>query len=142
MISASALLRIIAVANLVMIVGCSSATSRNPVKGSVSYDGQPVDYGGIAFIPEGAEEGEQRLRATGKILDGRYDLDANHGPNPGKYRVQIWWQKKTGKRVQGEGPGAMIDETKQVIPPKHNTESKLIVEVESGRNTFDFDLKD
>jgi hypothetical protein len=125
---------------LPLIAGCGGGPNdRSPVRGSVSYDGQPVDKGGIAFLPEGEGEEDHRVRATGQIHDGRYDLDALKGPFPGKYRVQIYWKKKTGQKVPGEGEG-LKDETLQVIPSKYNTESELIVEIKPGRNTFDFNL--
>jgi hypothetical protein len=129
------------IAVFALMVGCSGSGSRSPVQGSVSYDGQPVDDGGVAFLPEGdGPSAEERVRATGMIADGRYDFDARRGPFPGKYRVQIYWQKKTGKRVPGEG-GVMKDETQQAIPAKYNTSTELVVEVRPGRNTLDFDLK-
>ena len=106
----------------------------------LSHPGQPVDQGGIAFIPEGEDTGEKRFRATGEIKDGQYDLDGHHGPNAGKYRVQITWHKKTGKQVAGER-GHKRDQTQQVIPAKYNTQSELSVEIQPGRNTRDFDLK-
>jgi hypothetical protein len=128
-------------AALAVIAGCGSgATSRSPIKGSVRYDGQPVDQGGIAFIPEGADTGEKRFRATGEIKDGQYELDSRHGPNTGKYRVEITWHKKTGKQVAGER-GHKRDQTQQVIPAKYNTQSELVIEIERGHNTRDFDLK-
>jgi hypothetical protein len=124
---------------LALAVGCDSG-SRSGVKGSVNYDSQSVDKGGIAFIPEGDANDKPRVRATGQIRDGKYELDGQHGPNPGKYRVEITWHKKTGQKVPGEG-GVLKDETQQVLPAKYNTESKTTVDVLPGRNTFDFNLE-
>ena len=134
------LLAVVAAATLTQVAGCGSgASARSPVHGSVSYDGEPVDFGGIAFLPEDEAEGEHRPRVTGDFHDGHYDLDARRGPLPGKYRVQIYWHKKTGKKVPGEG-GRQKDEIKEGIPPKYNEKSELIRDVQPGANTIDFDL--
>jgi hypothetical protein len=121
-----------------MVAGCGPGTGRSPVRGNVNFEGQPVEQGGIVFLPEGSGENDQP-RATGEIHNGHYDLDDHHGPRPGPYRVQITWQKKTGRQVPRGEEGRLIDEMEQVIPPRYNTESELIVEVKPGRNTFNFD---
>jgi hypothetical protein len=119
--------------------GCSSSHARSRVQGTVSYDGQDVDRGGIAFIPEGDEADQPRVRATTEIVDGKYQLDSQRGPYPGKYRVQIYWLKKTGKKVPGE-KGHLMDETVQALPAKYNSSSQLTVDVQRGANTLDFAL--
>jgi hypothetical protein len=119
-------------------LGCSSDSDRSRVKGVVSYNGEPVDDGGIAFLPE--DGGAAQFRATGEILDGHYDLDDKRGPAPGKYKVEIFWNKKTGRQIKGAS-GATRDERSQVLPAKFNTNTELKVEVKSGTNTLDFDLK-
>jgi hypothetical protein len=128
-----------AVAAFVLVPGCSSSGSRSSVDGAVSYDGQEVDQGGIAFIPEGGDSNQPRVRVTTEIVDGKYHLDSRRGPYPGKYRVEVYWFKKTGKRIPGER-GHLKDETDQVLPPKYNDESELKVDVQSGANTLDFTL--
>jgi hypothetical protein len=140
MISSPHLPRFLALAvaaALAFVGGCDSAPH---VQGSVTYDGQPVDGGGIAFLPEGDGDGEARLRVTGAIRDGGYDFGGRRAPSPGKYRVEITWLKKTGNKVPGEG-GHPKDETQQVIPPRYNVKSELSVEVQAGHNSFDFNLE-
>jgi hypothetical protein len=129
----------LAVATLA-VAGCSSSDSgRSRVQGAVSYGGEAVDDGGIAFIPE--EGGASQIRATGEIRDGHYDLDGSRGPHPGKYRVEIFWYKKTGRQIASPSGKAFKNETNQAIPAKYNDKTELKVEVKPGRNTFDFDLK-
>ncbi len=137
MFSRRYLLRLVAMASLSVLAGCADSGSRSSVQGQVSYEGQPVDQGGIAFLP--TEEDANSIRATGQIREGNYSLDSRRGPNPGKYRVEITWNKKTGKKVPGEG-GTPKDETQQVIPPNYNTNSELVVDVKPGHNTIDFPL--
>ena len=131
--------RLSAIASFIVfsfVAGCNSGPHAS-VEGNVSYDGEPVDQGGIAFLP--LDEGES-LRATGTIKEGRYHLDNQRGPKPGKYRVEIHWRKKTGNKVPGEA-GNPRDEIVLPIPAKYNTASELTVDVQPGRNTFHFDLK-
>jgi hypothetical protein len=121
------------------LVGCSSDSDRCRVQGDVSYNGEPVDDGGIALVPE--QEGESQVRATGEIVDGHYALDSKRGPYPGNYRVVIYWNKKTGRMITSKASGATKEERKQVIPAKYNERTELKVEVKPGRNTHDFHLQ-
>jgi len=125
-------------AAILALAGCGPDSGRAAVQGKVSYGGEPVDFGGIAFVPEGG--GDAQARATGDILDGHYHLDSSHGPNPGKYRVQIYWQKKTGRKITSRSGTASREVTQQVIPAHYNENSELTVDLQPGRNTFDFDL--
>jgi hypothetical protein len=121
---------------LLFTVACNTGP-HSSVQGNISFDGEKVDQGGIAFLP--LEAGDSQ-RATVKIVDGHYHLDSQSGPNPGKHRVEIHWRKKTGQKVPGEG-GHPRDEIVPGIPPKYNTESELTVTINPGSNTLDFHLK-
>jgi hypothetical protein len=114
------------------LAGCGSQTR---LQGHVRYGGEPVDMGGIGFLLEGAESTPEN-RATGIIQGGRYTLEK--GPAPGAYRVQIYWHKKTGRKIGP--PDQATDERKQAIPLQYNEKTELKVEVKPGRNTLDFDL--
>jgi hypothetical protein len=109
---------------------------RYAVQGTVSYDGEPVHNGMIAFIGSG-----QQYSTGGVILDGKYSIEQNKGPNAGKYTVEIRWSKPTGKKRKDNDTGEMIDETKEAIPQKYNAASQLTAEVKEGETKFDFDLK-
>jgi hypothetical protein len=126
---------------LVALAGCGAGVaSRFPVQGAVTFDGQLVDNGAIAFIPLADTTGEQ-VKAGGQIVDGKYVVAADHGPSAGHYRVEIFWNKKTGRKVvMADDWPNMKDQTKQVIPAKYNIKSSLVVDVAPGRNTFDFNL--
>jgi hypothetical protein len=131
---------VVAAGALAFAAGCNTGP-RSSVEGTVSYDGQPVGLGSIAFHPLNEDGGPSGAPGVGgPIREGQYHLEGQRAPLPGKCRVEIRWQKKTGKKVPGEG-GQPRDETVPVIPAKYNTESELTVEVVPGRNTFSFDLK-
>src|SRR4051812_8659324 len=64
------------------LAGCGSAGGRVPVQGSVTYKGEPVDNGTISFVA--TEGGREAASAGGDIKDGKYSIDAERGPKPGK----------------------------------------------------------
>jgi hypothetical protein len=118
-----------------LVSGCGSGAG---VSGTVTYDNQPVDGGGIAFIPAG----EKQPAASGRITGGHYEIKRSDKLPAGKYTVQITWLKSTGKKVKNEtDPGTEADELVQVIPLEYNVASKLSVDITSGSNTHNFDLK-
>jgi hypothetical protein len=123
-----------------LAVGCGySKNDRVPVAGTVSYDGQTVDSGSIAFIPE--EAGADRPTATGEIVNGKYKIEAANGPKPGKYKVQVHWKKKTGKQVPTPGDeDVMMDETIENLPEKYHKNTLLTADIEAKANTVNFDL--
>src|SRR5262249_14982703 len=118
--------------SLALVTGCSSKTS---VRGKGTLDGEKVDGGGITLRPAG----EGRTGA-GEIKDGQYYLDAERGLQPGSYKVEISWNKKTGKLIPSNDPPNKVEETRQAVPRKYNAETQLTLDVVGGSNTKDFEL--
>jgi hypothetical protein len=122
------------------LAGCGG--NRAAVEGSVTLDGKPVDGGIIAFIPDDGKSGEDHVKAHGEIKGGKYALSRSEGPNPGKYKVTINWPKKTGRKVDAPGdPGVKMDEVKEAVPARYNKQTTLVIEIKSGSNTKDYELK-
>lgn len=126
---------------VVCLIGCgSSGPPRAAISGTVTFEGEPVSQGTIAFLPTSDTKGA----STGsEIKEGKYSIAAVSGPTYGKYKVQIRWSKKTGKQIElgsPSPPGTMMDEVIEVIPAKYNTESTLEREVKSAKEEFDFKL--
>lgn len=118
------------------LVGCGGGSGRSGVQGTVSYGGEPVDNGTIGFV------GADGARANGPIVDGKYSLDAERGPAPGKNKVEIYWNKKTGKKIPTPGDAdVMMEETKQLLPDRYNTKTELTADITTSSNKVDFDLK-
>src|ERR1043166_2346347 len=117
------------------LIGCSASSS---VEGTVQFDGKPVDGGKIVFSKQ-AEKGRSNV-VHGTIENGSYSLKSGD-LSPGNYVVEIYWEKKTGKKVPSNDLPDSVDEMIQVIPPQFNTKSKQTVEIKAGANTHNFDTK-
>jgi hypothetical protein len=121
------------------IIGCGERPpARAIVTGTVTYEGKAVELGDIVFQP--MSQGSGKWFAQGKIVGGKYSLDAAHGPLEGKNLVQIRGYKMTGrKRLDIAGKSLsetpqMIDELVPYIPEKFNEASELTVEIRPGNN--------
>jgi hypothetical protein len=124
------------------------------VKGTVTYNGKPIDKGQITFAVEG------RPPSTMDIVDGKFSGQAMVGSN----RISVSAKRKTANppklnkdaqnqiagymKVRGQngefgGPPIDYDPSMvEYIPPEWNTQTKQIRVVETGAtNEFDFDIK-
>lgn len=104
------------------------------MSGSVTLDGVPLSEGTITFFPSGTTKGPA---SGGAIVDGRYDIAAAEGPVVGTNRVEIRSVQKTGRLVKSPvavettGPPIdMVEELKEVVPPKYNRDSKYEITIE------------
>ena len=129
--------------------GCGGAGGdglpREPISGTVNFDGQPLKKGMIQFQPASQAEG---MAAGGMIVDGRFEVAREAGPVPGKYKVQIESLDDTKPPLEeGELPGAIKAPSKKtmpkrLIPPRYNSQTALAAEVKPGvSNTYRFDLE-
>lgn len=132
------------VLGVLMAVGIPGCGPPKPelseVFGKVTFDGDPVEEGSIAFVPV---EGTTGPTAGGVITAGSYDV-TERGPAPGKYRVEIRASRKTGRQIEAgtpSPPGTMVDEIEHYIPAKYNTSSELTVDITTGRNEHNFPLE-
>ena len=128
--------------SLVSSAGCGrgyDGADRAAVAGTVMLDGAPVTNGTINLIPAA---GDSRRKASAVIENGTFSIPAPKGPNLGKYKVEIHWLKRTGRKVasQGDALGIMVDEAVEAIPAKYNTQTTLQVEIVADQNTHDFRL--
>jgi hypothetical protein len=113
-------------------LGCGDKSNAR-VKGKVTLDGTPLDNGSIRFIPT-AGNGPT---AGGTIDGGEYSVDKVPATS---MRVEI--TASTGGPTQpydtANPPKIVV--TKQLIPARYNTKSKLTRDVQRGENTFNFEL--
>jgi hypothetical protein len=125
----------------VSFCGSAGCGKKNALHGTVTYDGQLVDRGIIVFIPADQPNADaaQQAKVADQIVDGKYSLSAERPLPPGKYRVEITWDKIIGKTVKSKNN--VKYETEQLLPDKYNKESTLIREIKSSDSKLDFELE-
>ncbi len=132
---------------LVSLAGCGSRAdergTRVGVRGTVLLDKKPLERARIVFR---AATGENTITATGKIVDGMYEIPAEHGPLVGKMRVEI--QPEAIELEEFEAArGGDIRKNVQIqavkIPAMYNTKSTLVADVtaDETQNFLNFSLK-
>jgi hypothetical protein len=120
-----------------VLIVLSSAGCGGPatvaVRGQVTFEGQPLEQGDIAFIPDrgtaGVSEGAQ-------IRNGQYEL--SKGLVVGNYSVEIHAWKHTGKRVKG--PYGETDERVNLLPKQYSKNSSLRFTSADDPDHLDFHL--
>jgi hypothetical protein len=121
---------------LFLVAGCSGPHTPI-VEGTVTLNGYPVDGGKIAFFPTGNSPGVHSGSAQTDIRGGKYILERKELA-PGTYRVEVYWWKKTGKKVPSSD--LPVDQKIQLIPQEFNTFSSLKTEITAGTTNKDFQL--
>ena len=120
-------------------IGCGAPAgpARQPVAGTVTLDGKPLDSGTITFLPSEGGPG-----AFGPIQAGAFQFSAADGPPAGRYRVEIVAVKPTGKQIPDpDGLAGTIAEVRNTIPPRYNARTELEAEVKADTsNAFPFQL--
>ncbi len=117
------------------IAGCGSPGAA--VSGTVTLDGKPVEDGTISFVPLGTSAATP---AAGKVQGGSYAIPAKEGLRSGNHRVEVRWNRKTGRKVFVP-PAPEIEEVREAIPPRYNSQSELKADLKPDDNKFDFELK-
>ena len=83
---------------LVLAIGCRhDDLPRQVVHGDVVCDGTKIDRGTLRFAP--LEATSPLPSTTGFIRDGQYRIEFRGGVPLGKYRVEIYAERLTGKMV-------------------------------------------
>lgn len=114
---------------LLTLTGCGPST--HLVSGTVTFDGQPIPEGHIAFVPE-----ESGPSAGGPITNGNYSVTVPDG----KMKVQITASKMQQLPAGETGRYGKKEETRAYIPSKYNSNTELTLEI-TGSTSRDFDLK-
>jgi hypothetical protein len=114
---------------MALAVGCSkpqSGPARIAVTGKVTFDGQPVPRGTIAFEPDSLA-GNSGPGGYGTIVDGRFTTHPQMGPVGGAQKVRI-------AGFDGKATAELID-GKPLFPEYTTT-----VELPTKATTIDFDV--
>jgi hypothetical protein len=131
---------------LIAITGCGGNTLQTvPVQGKVTWKGQPLTSGDIAFHPQKlAVEGPHRMGIGRFDAEGKYTLSTvSHGDGvqPGEYAVVI--VAREGRRMVDAGENLKPSP----LPPSYSAVSttplKAVIPVGArGPLEFDFEIKD
>lgn len=133
---------------LVLAIACSGIFStgcgkrdpfgRQPLKGYVTWNGKPIQFGSIALKPaEGQPAG-----AMASIRDGAFDIPRSAGPCPGKYDVWLHAYDHGGERP---ADGSEVAPPKEILPAKFLAKPPAQITIEKVEgdkvNEFNFDLQ-
>jgi len=122
-------------------------STRLPVSGTVTIDGQPLASGEIAFAPASPGQGSS---AGAAIERGKYSISADKGLLPGDYKVSIHAFRGTGKKTWDgmgeptapESQKKFVEQLEQYIPPRYNEATELTAPVRAGKSKdLNFDLQ-
>lgn len=128
-------------------LGCGSNGDQpelGTVNGTVTLDGQPLVGVAVVFQPDNGRPSRGMTDAEGK-----YELTyirQTKGAKVGPHRVEVAPNEEGGveetESNAGEGPAAGTKpSSKPSVPARYNSKSELKVEVKSGANKIDFELK-
>jgi hypothetical protein len=114
------------------IAGCADAPK--PVHGTITLDGKPLDEAVVLFVPLEP----QRRKTGGAIVAGRYQIVAEDGLLPGKYRVEV------ADNPPLDGPRGKPPSARRKLPPHYAHDSSLSLTVDnvegSTEHEFNFAL--
>lgn len=132
-------LSLVALALAIGLIGCggNEGPPTYPVSGTVTYKGNPLVDGQIAFRPDESKGGTGPMHAA-DIVDGTFSVEATEGPK----RVEIYgsWVVP-GEFVVAPGSGKKFPK-KASVPGKYNEFSKLTTTIKPSENTgVDFALE-
>lgn len=137
MISWHARMPLIVIACLaISIAGCDSKGDKFEIQGRVTFQGEPITEGKLLFLPVD----QSRPQAVATISDGEYVTAEPGGVSVGRYKVQVFGYRKTGKVQDLGGLLGEQEEQEQYIPVEFNRETKLTVEISSEEREYHFDL--
>ncbi|WP_417389870.1 hypothetical protein [Gimesia sp.] len=128
---------------LLLLSGCGQATDEmelTAVKGTVTYQGDPIQEGVIRLVPE---KGNTAPARTTQINAGTYLFADRSAVKPGTYQVEISaYQGETG--LPGDQPAGSSTSRKQYLPEQFNTKSTiepLTIPQDSAPVQHDFNLQ-
>lgn len=111
------------------------------LRGTLAYQGVPVEKGEIEFTPAPGEKGS---RHSIRVENGRFLLPARQGlVRNKKYIVKAQAFRRTGRIYENATPEESADEYEQYLPGKFNSDSNLVFVADraSVSKGLDLDLR-
>lgn len=125
---------------LATCAGCGEADRQNrlPVAGTVTFNGSPLSRGSIRFEPQ---DEPKAIVSGAMIVQGTYAIPKDRGLPPGKYLVCIHAAASAAQSSPDAAPGPnTAASARELIPPEFNVKSTQVVEVQTGKNEFTFNI--
>lgn len=122
-----------------VLLGCGKqpvGPPRGTAHGNVSLDGKPIAVGTITFAPKDAKAGPAWI---GAVKDGRYASGAG-GPIVGRSRVEICASRTEAAESSNDQRDWKRNYV-EAVPARYNSQTTLEADVQTGENSFDFELK-
>jgi hypothetical protein len=138
------------------VAGCGSDLDLAPVTGRVTFNGKPVTEGEITFLPDNGPQAAGMIQPDGTFR--LTTLSPGDGAVVGRHQVSIRATTVTGGSMapatfeqemewaqQGAKSGGQIlipGTVTWLVPEKYSNPetSELTAEVQSGENSFEFNL--
>ena len=129
---------LLALLGFLTMTGCGPSNPRLPISGVVTWKGQPLEQGAITFMTASGP------MCGALIVEGKFEVSAAQGLEPGSYRVSISSAKGIAPQTPQEREGGASPRAMERLPAKYSssvdTELKAEV-VASGPNRFEWELK-
>lgn len=123
-----------------MLPGCGQGELAT-LSGDIRYLDQHVADGGIRLFPL---PGTPCKGAAVKVIGGQYQFTPDSGLCAGRYRVEIFAARPTGRKIippAGESESSEpVDEYESYLPPIFGVASILKIDLVPGENRRDFHL--
>ena len=144
--SARSVFFLIVIGGLVTVsaTGCGSGDKyeRVVVEGTVTFEGEPISYGQVHFVPSG---GTRAPKVGAHIYDGKYVADSRGGVPAGTHRIRVLGYKPNPRFTNADGtlkPGVNAEDVPpvQYLPEKYNTATELEITISADSPTITHDL--
>jgi hypothetical protein len=122
---------------LPLLAACGpQGAERATVRGQVTLDGAPLKQGSILFLPMAGNAG---VATGGPIVDGKYELTGDSGPNIGLHRIEVRAVRKSGRKEQKPfaPAGEMVETDEEAVAEQFNSASTLQLDVRAGEQSHD-----
>lgn len=99
------------------------------LNGTVSVAGEPVEQGEILFDPEPGQGLQSR---SAPVVDGLFSVKKDKGLTfGGRYIIRVLGFRPTGEKYENEDQDMSAEILEQVIPIQYNSESKILLTMDS-----------
>jgi hypothetical protein len=125
-------LGIVGLASMLGLSGCGGGDpfERQPIQGSVNFEGKPIQFGVIRFEPADKEP----TGTSASIRDGRFKIERSAGVGPGNYKVYVQAFDKMDAGPAGAFPGEEGTPPQNILPEKFLNEPAAKITISKVAN--------